>query len=178
MLSPVSRVSRLCSAGVMAAVLAAATIACGSSTNAVVDPVSPTTPSATTPSAPPAPSLNLTGSWSGTIGTVDPIKVAWTATQSGSAVSGPFTLTILDDNNKPFTVTGTFGGTLTGSALAGTFTVAAGGVSGFPNCSFKGTGTSTADASSIAGTFAFTFVSCAGFVDQPTQSDLVSLRKQ
>ena len=130
--------------------------ACGGSSSSS----SPTAPTTSTPA--PAPTLSLAGTWGGTVTQPErstPIPVtSWTATQSGASVTGPMVLNV----NTGSTQT-TLAGTVSGSQLTSvTFTVP--NQTGFPpGCSFSGTGTLTASASSISGSLAMTFpAACVG----------------
>ena len=127
---------------------------CGSGSNSA----SPTSPS---PSPAPAPALSLAGTWTGTITSPEksiPVR-SWTAAQSGASASGPM---VIDGGggNANATLTGTVAGA---QLTAATFTVPAqsGGLP--PGCSFSGTGTLAATASSISGGLAMTFPpACVG----------------
>jgi hypothetical protein len=113
----------------------------------------------------PSQTLNLAGTWSGTLfqpgsGTGGaPMTVTWAASQTGSSVSGDHTLVHPDSR----AIAGTLAGTLTGSQLVLRQTVPRGNVPGFPDCSFVGTGSVTASAASISGTLSTMFTSCVGF---------------
>lgn len=124
----------------------------------------PSSPSPTaTPAPTPTPALSLAGTWTGTLTqperSTKPIPVkSWTATQSGTTVSGPVVLDV-NTGNTQATLTGTVSGAQLTSA---TFSVPF--QDGFPTgCSFSGTGTLAATASSISGSLAMTFpAACVG----------------
>lgn len=126
-------------------------------------PSPPTGPTTTTPPPAPAPTtLSVAGTWTGTLTQPErstPIPVrSWTATQSGASVTGPMILNVNTGNTQT-----TLAGTVSGSQLTSvTFTVPF--QDGFPpGCSFSGTGTLTASASSITGSLAMTFpAACVG----------------
>lgn len=121
---------------------------------------------ATMPSPPPAGPLQLAGVWTGTLfhpgsGTGGvPMQVRWTATQVGTVVSGPHTITRPDSG---LVITGTLTGTLSGSEMALTQTVLRGGVSGFPNCAIVAAGQFTPTERSISGVLQTSFAGCDGF---------------
>jgi hypothetical protein len=153
-----------------------AAAACGS-TN------SPTSPSGSSGGS--GTTINLAGAWSGTLrdpGTNDPIRVSsWTATQSGSSVSGPLIVVV---ENGSVNVPTTLSGTVSGSQLtAATFRVAAGAIPDptLAACTFSGTGNLAATANSLSGTLAMTFPpACVGpelVSDTPTATWTLSLTK-
>lgn len=89
------------------------------------------------------------------------------AAQTGTAVTGPLLIVPGDG-----VVSSTLAGTVSGSQLTSvTFTVPAqaGGLP--PGCSFSGTGTLTATASSVSGSLAMTFqAACVGDRDMPASA--------
>lgn len=137
-----------------------------------------------TPTAPSTPALNLSGTWSGTFaesGSTNSLRAAWTATQSGTSVTGVF---VLDRPDQPdVRLTGTLAGPLSGSQFTLTLTMPAGAFTalGAPaTCSATGTGTSAATtASSISATLALTYEpSCVGtFTPNATSTQQLTLRK-
>jgi len=165
-----------------AASLALTTLACsnsssGSSTGVVT--------------APSSPSLNLAGSWSGTMGKQGgdnkPMKVSWAATQNGANVSGPIQLEInfgSDSQPNNQTINGTLAGTIAGSQVSLTMTLPPGAFTqiGSAACSVSGTGSSsTATANSVVATMNVTFAApCVGVVTDPgknSEVDQLSLSK-
>ena len=134
----------------------------------------------------PASSLNLAGNWSGTVSASDGnevISAAWTATQTGASLTGPFTLLVpfSDDDASLHPITGTLTGTISGTQLqltlmfpAGTFTAA-----GAPSCSVSATGMSTPTASALSASITVTFAtSCIGTItEQATETNQLSLTK-
>ena len=111
----------------------------------------------TSPSDPPA---DLTGSWTGQIGTSmsgTAVRVTWTATQSGSTATGPARLV------KPSVATevpGTLTAAIDGNRAVLTFSAPAGSVPTLPACTASGTGSGTVGGNSIAGTFSLTSTGC------------------
>lgn len=166
-----------------AAVLA---IACGggSSPTAPTSPVAAPAPVAPPAAAPaPAPTLNLSGTWTGTVrpaarpGQTFQLT-SWIATQTGTSISGPVVINVGDGVLVSAVLTGTISGA---ELTAATFTVAAGSIKELPTCSFTGTGTYTATASSISGNAAMVFAApCVGAErasPTPTDTWAVSLTK-
>jgi hypothetical protein len=88
------------------------------------------------------------------------MQVTWMASQTGNEVSGAHTLL---HPSTGAVVTGTLAGTVTGTQLTLTETVASGNVPGFSNCSFVGTGTAAVSPAAISGVLTTTFNSCEGF---------------
>jgi hypothetical protein len=137
-------------------------VGCGSSSSS-----SPTAPSGS--AAPAASTLNLAGTWTGSIavqGDPQPTPIrSWTITQTGASVSGPAVVGVEDENGAQATVTATMSGTVSGSQLQATFTVPVGAIPdpSLAACGFSGTGTLTASASSISGPMTVTFpAACIG----------------
>ena len=129
----------------------AVTVGCGGSEGGLSS-ASPTAPSAT-------PSLNLAGTWSGTLsipGESNAIHIrSWVATQSGANVTGPLIVEAGDDDGQELLVTATLAGTVSGAQLtSATFTVAAGAIRGLETCAIRGTGALAAAATSISGPLA------------------------
>lgn len=104
--------------------------------------------------------LNLGGAWAGTLAASDggdPLGLKWTATQSGSTVSGPATLTVEFEDSTvdiPATISGTVSGAQFISVI---FSIAAGAIEDIPGCSITGTGSYAATVSAIAGPLAMAF---------------------
>jgi hypothetical protein len=121
----------------------------------------------------------LSGFWSGTLG--DPtsttaLRITWTATQTGDAVTGP-AIFVKPANNLP--ATGTLEGTLSGTALSLRFTALSGSVNGFPTCAISATGTATVTGTNaISGTMIAQFALCGGTGLESPESTLLTLTKQ
>lgn len=110
----------------------------------------------------------MTGSWSGTLGQAmsgTSVRLVWIASQSGSTVSGPVTISNPVDN---LTFPGTLSGTLNLQSLSLKYTVPAGNVPGFANCLITGTGAAGATNTTITGNITVTAASCEGFTGHPT----------
>ena len=112
----------------------------------------------TSPSEPPA---DLTGSWTGQIGSSmsgTAVRFTWTASQSGSTATGPARVV------KPAVgteVPGTLTATINGNQVGLSFSAPAGSVPTLPACTVSGTGSGTFGGNSIAGTFSLTATGCA-----------------
>jgi hypothetical protein len=117
---------------------------------------------------------NVSGRWVSDI-TVQGItgRMTWMLSQSGSAVSGPVTVTVA--NNLPL-LTGALTGTISGSMLAYTIAIAAGGIPSQPACAGQigGTMTVASGATSMSGNMMVTSSTCA--LQLPTGT--VTLTKQ
>jgi hypothetical protein len=161
-----------------------AAAACGSSSTAPTSANAATTAAATVAAV----SLNIAGNWSGTLGKTDsnnPIKVTWSATQSGATASGPATLHIVNNDNSgkstTLDVAATMTAAISGSNAALTLTLPAGSFTslGSASCSVTGKGDSTLSASSISSSMTITFdPSCVGTVaDKSSEVDQLSLTK-
>ena len=157
----------------------ALTAACGSSGAGSVNAAAPSAAAA-------ASSVNLSGSWAGKLASVqsnsgDPNapSVKWSATQSGSSVTGPLSLTFSDDAGRPQTIQGTLNGAMSGGQLSLTLSFPAGAFADIPGCTVGGAGTATPTSSSISSTVAITFSApCVGTVtDRPTETDQLTLTK-
>lgn len=124
----------------------------------------------------PSPPVNLTGTWSGILGRESgggrALRVTWTATQDGSAASGPASVL-----TSPPVTDVLFVGTLTGSISGGqvSLTLAAQPLPGSA-CSLSGTGSAAVTAGTIAGSLDVHFTSC-GVLEPPSSNQLV-LTKQ
>ena len=133
-------------------------------------------------SNPTTPSLNLAGSWRGTqhsTGSTDgAMQVTWTATQSGSTLSGPLVFTFSNSS----TITGTMTGTIAGNQVSLNETFAAGSFAalGSSTCSATATGTATPNGTTLSATMTVTFAAaCVGTITETaTESDSLSLTKQ
>ena len=112
----------------------------------------------TSPSEPPA---DLTGSWTGQIGSSmsgTAVRLTWTATQAGSTASGAARLV------KPAVgteVPGTLTAAIDGNRVVLSFSAPAGSVPTVPACTASGTGSGTFAGNSIAGAFSLTATGCA-----------------
>jgi hypothetical protein len=139
------------------------------------------------PAGPSSSTLDLAGSWSGKFiftnsdGTPDPNPgiVAWTATQSGSSVTGPFALTV-NDHGDSETFHGTLSGTLSGTQLSLTLSFPTGTFADVPACTITGAGTATPTTSAITSSLTVNFgAPCMGTVsDRPSEVDQLQLTKQ
>ena len=143
-----------------------------------------TTPAPNNPGA----SINLAGTWSGTMpessADPDPDRLSWTATQSGTNVSGPAVLTMMASTpgGAPKTANGTMTGVISGTQVSLTFTLPAGSLvsaGGPAGCSVTGTATSTPTSTSITATMTRTFsAACIGVVvSSPTDTVQLLLTK-
>jgi hypothetical protein len=125
---------------------------------------------------------DVAGTWTGLLGTPgsgSALRMTWTASQSGTSVSGPLSIV------KPMApaaaeATGPLTGTISGSQLSISYLVAAGSVFGYPGCSISGTGSGTLSGSTISGTLMLTFTSCGGSSSglEPPASNQFSLTHQ
>ena len=123
----------------------------------------PTRSTSVTDGSSSSPSVNLTGTWSGTaIDASGQVVMTWQLLQSGSAVTG--TVIATTNVGAPVYTGGTVTGTLSGTGLTFTVTIPAGSISGLPECSLTLSG-SLPDvlANSMAGTYTGTH-SCLGAV--------------
>ncbi len=150
--------------GVIAALLAATSSACGGSGMG--------------PSATPT---DLSGTWSGVVGSGSgggrALRVTWSATQTGNTISGPATVTT-SPAVSDVTFAGTLSGTLTGTQLSLSYASSAGNSAGAPDCSVSGHGTGSATGTSISGQFDVSFRSCELLGLQAPTSDQLTLTKQ
>ena len=158
----------------------ALTAACSGSSGNPASASSTSTPAA-------AASLNLAGNWSGKLLQVrsdgktdtDGPLLSWTASQSGSAATGPFSLSSTDDDGRVVKLTGTLTGTISGAQVAFAMSFPTGSIAQAPACNINGTGTTAPTATSISATMAMTFSApCVGtLVDHPTETDQMTLSK-
>lgn len=139
-----------------------------------------TSSSSGNPAAPSAVSLNLAGSWTGKIAGTNGNgpSLVWTASQSGSTVSGPLDLSFVD-NGKPQTFRGTLSGTISGADVSLTISIPAGAFADVPACSITATGTATPTATSISSSMTVNFApACVGTIsDRSSEIDQLSLTK-
>lgn len=149
---------------IVVSVLAMATSGCGGSSMA--------------PSATPA---DLSGTWSGVVGSGSgggrALRVTWSATQTGHTISGPAAVTT-SPAVSDVTFTGTLSGTLTGMQLSLSYVSNTGNIAAAPNCSASGHGTGSATSTSIAGQLDVVFTSCEALGLQAPTSDQFTLTKQ
>jgi hypothetical protein len=124
------------------------------------------------------PSLNLTGTWVGPLGppqTNISFRATWTASQTGSAVSGPVAMFRASDN---VAFDGTLAGVLSGTRLSLTYAVPRGNVPGAPDCTISATGTIDATATLLAGTMNMTAPNCEAISLLPSAVGEIALVKQ
>ena len=124
----------------------------------------------------PSPPANLSGTWSGVIGRESgggrALRMTWTATQDGSAASGPASVL----TSPPLTdviFSGTLSGRISGSQVS--LTLSAQPLPG-SDCSLSGTGSAGVATGTIAGSLDVHFTSC-GVLEPPSSNQLV-LTKQ
>jgi hypothetical protein len=108
-------------------------------------------------------SVNLTGTWTGQIGspgTGSAVRVTWVAIQSGSNVTG--TATLLKPANG-VNVPGNLAAVQSGSQLTLSYLASAGAVPPLPACTVSGSGSATlTSGNAIAGTMTLVVAGCAG----------------
>jgi hypothetical protein len=125
-------------------------------------------------------SVDLTGIWSGVVGAGSgggrALRVSWSATQSGSSVSGPATL-LTSPPVTNVTFAGTMSGTQSGTQVSLSY-VSPPGVPGSATCSVSGHGGVAAGGNTMVGTFDVVFVSCEGLALEPPVSNQLTLTKQ
>lgn len=157
---------------------------CGSGASNNSSPTSPTSTTTTSAtSTSPATTLTLTGNWSGSLGSPadpSPDRLTWTATQSGTSVTGPVVYTV---SGRSPSLRGTMTGAISGSQVALTFTLPAGSwvpVGGPSACSETGTATATPAATSMSAPMTLTFAAaCIGTVSKgSTDTVQLSLAKE
>src|SRR5262245_51041049 len=110
----------------------------------------------------PSPSINLTGTWVGTITVLQtPAQMTWTLTQSdATTVTGPVLLRL---SSGTVLLNGFLTGALAGSTLTYTIAVGPGGIPTQPTCAGQVAGTMTANigtVSTLTGTSAVTGSNC------------------
>src|SRR5687768_3210623 len=104
---------------------------------------------------------NVTGAWTGMIGSAmsgSAVRVTWTASQAGAGVLGVARLV------KPAIGTefpGTLSGLITGNQIGLKFTGGRLAVPSVPDCVVFGTGSGTISGNTITGTFTLMATSCA-----------------
>jgi hypothetical protein len=117
--------------------------------------------SGTTAPPSPSPSIDLTGTWRGNFALAGvSAEMAWTLTQTGSAVSGPILVRL---PNGVVLLNGFLTGTLTGSTLPYLISVGPGGIPSQPACVGQLGGTMTAaigPTSTLTGSYAVTSATC------------------
>lgn len=90
--------------------------------------------------------------------------MTWQITQSGTSFSGTLTMTFIDAAKTSVTGRGTVAGTVSGASMTFTLTVLAGGFDNpYGSCSANVSGTGTASATSITGTYTGSS-SCGGAI--------------
>lgn len=171
-------VTRTTTAIVLTSAVVAFSWACGQGGSTPTSPTTAATPAPTAPTPAPAPSLSLAGNWSGNIVPIDSTgaePAAWVATQTGTSVTGPITITSQRTGNY----TATLSGTLSGSSLSVTWSLS--GRPGAPaGCTETGTGTgSNVTANAITVQIQRTYsAACASAVPSLTPSpDRLTLTK-
>jgi len=128
-----------------------------------------------------APSTDLTGTWSGVVGAGSgggrALRVTWSATQSGSSVSGPATvLTSPSVSNIAFV--GTMSGTLTGTQLSLSYVSSPGAVREAEACLVSGHGAAAIGSNTMSGNLDVIFMSCDGLDLEPPTNDQLTMMKQ
>jgi len=130
-------------------------------------------------------SVNLTGTWKGTLthlngaGVAVNAAVTWTATQNSTNVTGPVSVI---PSGQAIPVVGTIAGTISGSQVMLTLTAPEGSfvaLGGPQACSLTGTTTANATSTTISGTVTETFsAACIGTVaGSANQVETLSLTK-
>ncbi|HZT78509.1 MAG TPA: hypothetical protein VFA27_17805 [Vicinamibacterales bacterium] len=125
-----------------------------------------------TPTTPTTPTLNLTGTWATTI-TYSGIsaRMTWVLAQSANAVTGPVTIAL---PTGTVLVNGFLNGTLSGTSMPYTITVAAGGIPLQPTCAGQLQGTLTASATTLVGPMNLTSSTCTS----PITTQNLTMTKQ
>jgi len=121
----------------------------------------------------PSPRLDLTGTWSGTLGqpgSGSALRLTWVATHTGNIAAGVATLVKPADNVPG---RGAMTGVLDGDRLLLTYAIPPDSIQGFPRCEIAGIGNATATNASINGTLTLMFRNCDGTgLDAPSTNDL------
>jgi hypothetical protein len=124
----------------------------------------------------PSATVNVSGTWSGVIGRESgggrALRVTWTATQDGSAASGPVSVL----TSPPVTdviFSGSLIGKISGSQVS--LTLSAQPLPG-SDCSLSGTGSAAVATGTMAGSMELHFTSC-GVLEPPSSTQLI-LTKQ
>lgn len=114
--------------------------------------------SASSTTAPAVSSLDVTGTWIGTVSFQNiSAKMTWQLTETGSNVTGPVTIALSDGT---VLLNGFLTGSLPGSSLSYTVAVGAGGIPTQPTCVGQLSGTMAATASTLSGSFGVASSSC------------------
>jgi hypothetical protein len=128
----------------------------------------------------PSPSIDLSGTWSGVVGSGSgggrALRLTWTATQTGNTVSGPATIAT-SPSVSDLTFPGTLTGLLTGTQLSLTYSAASGSIAAAPQCSVSARGTAASTSTAISGQFDVTFLACDLLGLQAPASDQFTLTK-
>lgn len=154
MLGWIRALSVVCAAGLLAMLSA-----CGGSSNA------------------PSPRLDLTGTWSGTLGqpgSGSALRLTWVATHTGNVVAGVATLVKPADNIPG---RGAMTGVVDGDRVLLTYAIPPDSIQGFPRCEIAGIGNTIASSNSISGTLTLMFTSCTGTGLEPPGSNDLRLTK-
>jgi hypothetical protein len=124
--------------------------------------------SPTTPAAAP---LSLTGNWATTITFADiSARMTWQLTQTGTNVSGPVLVSV---PSGTVLLNGFLNGTLNGSSLDYTITVAPGGIPNQTGCGGQLKGTMTATQTTLAGSLGVASSNCT----VPLATNTISMTK-
>jgi hypothetical protein len=135
--------------------------------------------------ASPAPSpgtlLDLSGTWSGTVGAGSgggrALRVTWVATETGSTVSGAATFSTSPAVTN-ISFNGTLTGMLTGSQLTLTYSAPPGSVPTSAECFVSGRGAADVSNSAMSGSLDVSFVSCDSLGLEPPLSNKLTLTRQ
>jgi hypothetical protein len=129
----------------------------------------------------PSTTIDLSGTWSGIVGSGSgggrALRLTWSATQTGNTVSGPATLTT-SPAVSDLTFTGTLSGTVTGTQLSVRYVSNAGAIAGVPDCLVSGQGTGAAMPMSISGQLDVVFTACDSLGLQAPTSSQFTLTRQ
>jgi len=127
------------------------------------------------------PPFSLIGTWSGVVGAASgggrALRVTWTASQTGSIVSGPATL-LTSPAVSNITLSGTLTASIAGNELSLRYEGPSGSVPALAGCSVSGTGSATASGDTISGSLDVIFESCEELGLQPPTSDRLTLARQ
>src|SRR5262245_40423104 len=133
------------------------------------------------PSIAPTASVDLSGTWSGVVGSGSgggrALRLTWSATQTGNTVLGPATLTT-SPAVSALSFAGTLSGSLTGLQLSLSYASNAGSNTGAPDCCDSGHGTGTTFGTSISGQLDVAVTSCDALGLQAPTRDQFTLTKQ
>lgn len=126
----------------------------------------------TSPTTPGPTGLNLTGTWATTIAFEDiSARMTWTLTQAAAGVTGPVTVAL---PTGTVLLNGFLTGTLAGTSLDYTITVAPGGIPRQPSCGGQLKGTMTASATTLVGPMGVTSSNCT----VPIAAQTITLTRQ